>query len=158
LRNTKATEPPGDSMTTLYRNPVPTVDILIRINDGIVLIRRKNPPLGWALPGGFMDEGETCEAAAIREAKEETGLDVELQTLLYVYSDPRRDPRKHTITVAFTATADGSPVGMDDALEARVFPLDQLPSPIVFDHARILSDYRRFLDTGILPSPVQRDD
>jgi 8-oxo-dGTP diphosphatase len=145
-------------MTTLYRNPVPTVDILILIDGGVVLIRRKNPPFGWALPGGFMDEGETCEAAAIREAKEETGLDVDLENLLYVYSDPARDPRKHTITIAFTATATGTPIGMDDALEARIFSLEELPSGIVFDHARILSDYRHFLNTGIRPSPVQSKD
>ena len=143
-------------MTTVYRNPVPTVDILILINGGVVLIRRKNPPLGWALPGGFMDEGETCEAAAIREAKEETGLDVCLKELLYVYSDPSRDPRKHTITIAFTATAVGTPVGMDDALEARIFQFNELPSNIVFDHSKILSDYQYFLETGIRPSPVER--
>ena len=142
-------------MTTVYRNPVPTVDILILINGGVVLIRRKNPPLGWALPGGFMDEGETCEAAAIREAKEETGLDVCLKELLYVYSDPSRDPRKHTITIAFTATAAGIPVGMDDALEARIFQFNELPSNIVFDHAKILADYQYFLETGIRPSPVE---
>jgi 8-oxo-dGTP diphosphatase len=145
-------------MTTFYRNPVPTVDILIRINGGVVLIRRKNPPFGWALPGGFMDEGETCEAAAIREAKEETGLDVHLEHLLYVYSDPKRDPRKHTITIAFTANASGTPIGMDDALEAQIFSLEDLPSEIVFDHARILSDYRHFLETGLHPSPIKSED
>ena len=145
-------------MTTLYRNPVPTVDILIRIDNGVVLIRRKHPPFGWALPGGFMDEGETCEAAAIPEAKEETGLDVTLEQLLYVYSDPTRDPRKHTITVAFTATASGMPVGMDDALEARIFSIEDLPSEIVFDHAKILNDYKHFLQTGIRPSPIKGKD
>jgi 8-oxo-dGTP diphosphatase len=141
-------------MTSPYKNPIPTVDLLIRIGEGLVLIRRRNPPLGWALPGGFVDEGETVEHAAIREAKEETGLDVALEALLYVYSDPARDPRKHTMTVAFVATAVGEPIGQDDAAEARVFPLDALPSPLVFDHSRIVDDYVHFLRTGERPRPV----
>ncbi len=141
-------------MSEHFENPVPTVDLIIRIGDGIVLIRRKNPPLGWALPGGFMDVGETTEQAARREAHEETGLEVTLEHLLHVYSDPARDPRRHTITVAFVASAEGVPVGMDDAAEARIFALDALPSPLVFDHSRILADYRHFLRTGERPRPV----
>ena len=140
------------------QNPVPTVDVIIRIGDGIVLIRRKNPPHGWALPGGFMDVGETCEAAAAREAQEETGLVVKLEALLNVYSDPARDPRQHTMTVAYVATASGEPVGMDDAAEARIFSLDDLPSPIVFDHSAIIADYRRFISTGLRPTPIDGQD
>ena len=136
-----------------WRNPKPTVDAIIRIGDKIVLIRRRNPPLGWALPGGFVDEGERVEAAAVREAKEETELDVELEQLFYVYSDPRRDPRQHTLSVVFTARAAGIPMGADDAAEARLFDLHALPSDIVFDHAEILSHYRHFLATGERPSP-----
>lgn len=140
-------------MSQTFDNPAPTVDLIIQIGEGIVLIRRKNPPHGWALPGGFVDVGETVEAAARREAKEETGLDVTLETLLYVYSDPARDPRRHTMTVAFTARAEGQPVGMDDAAEAHVFALDDLPEPLVFDHGRIIADYIRFLRAGIRPCP-----
>lgn len=107
----------------------------------VVLIRRANPPLGWALPGGFVDVGETVEAAAAREAREETGLDVRQLALLGVYSDPGRDPRGHTVSAVFVGRAEGQPLGADDAAEAAVFPLDGLP-PLVFDHARILADYR----------------
>ena len=100
-----------------YRNPTPTVDIIIHKDGKILLIKRKNPPFGWALPGGFVDEGETVEQAAIREAKEETGLDVQLETLLYVYSDPRRDMRQHTLSIVFTASSNGTPVAADDATD-----------------------------------------
>lgn len=125
-----------------HRNPFPTVDILIETApDTVVLIRRKNPPHGWAIPGGFVDYGETLEAAAIREAKEETGLDVELVRQLHTYSDPARDPRFHTVSTVFLARADGVPQGADDAAEARVFPCDALPEPLVFDHADILQDW-----------------
>ena len=139
-----------------YKNPKPTVDIIIQhegVQDSIVLVRRKNPPLGWALPGGFVDEGERVETAAIREAKEETDLHVTLQELLYVYSDPSRDLRMHTLSVVFTATAQGEPRGMDDAAEAKVFSVQDLPSPIVFDHAQIIADYVRFMSTGLRPRP-----
>ena len=138
-----------------YRNPKPTVDVVIELPEGIVLIRRRNEPRGWALPGGFVDEGETVEHAAVREAMEETGLEVQLQQLLYVYSDPARDRRQHTLSVVFTARAEGTPRGMDDAAEASVFSLDGLPSPIVFDHARILEDYRRFRASGERPDPQE---
>ena len=129
-----------------YRNPVPTVDIIIEIEDGgekkIVLIERKNPPAGWAIPGGFVDYGESLEDAARREAKEETGLDVTLVRQFHTYSDPARDPRRHTMSTVFIATAKGKPEGADDALRAELFSLDKLPSPLAFDHARILDDYR----------------
>ncbi|MBM4320663.1 MAG: NUDIX hydrolase [Deltaproteobacteria bacterium] len=134
-----------------YRNPVPTVDVIIRCAGGIVLIRRANPPLGWALPGGFVDYGETLEQAARREALEETGLEVTLRRQLHTYSDPARDPRQHTISTVFVADAEGEPRGGDDAAEALVFPLDGLPGGLCFDHARILEDYRTALAQGRWP-------
>ena len=127
-----------------YRTPSPTVDTLIHDPErGIVLIRRKNPPLGWALPGGFVDYGETLENAAIREAKEETGLDVELERLLGVYSDPARDARQHTISTVFVAVARNPEevTGGDDATEAVFFPFEALPENIVFDHGKIIDDF-----------------
>ena len=143
-------------MSSAFQNPIPTVDIIIQINDGIVLIKRRNPPYGWALPGGYQDVGESCEAAAIREAMEETGLSVTLDSLFYIYSDPKRDPRKHTISAVFIGRAHGEPVGMDDAEEARIFTLDDLPATLAFDHGEILRDYVRFIETGVKPSPVNR--
>ena len=124
-----------------YRNPFPTVDIIIRIGRDIVLIERRNPPHGWALPGGFVDYGETLEEAARREAREETGLEVENLQQFRAYSDPERDPRQHNISVVFTADAHGQPRPGDDAKGARLFPVDALPSPLCFDHALILADY-----------------
>ncbi len=127
---------------TEFRNPFPTADIIIEIDGaGIVLIKRKNPPHGWAIPGGFVDYGESVEAAAVREAKEETSLDVELTRLLGVYSDPDRDPRFHTVSTVFVARASGTPIGQDDAAEARVFTRDNLPDDLAFDHRSILDDY-----------------
>ena len=127
-----------------YKVPQPTVDIIIEVeNRGIVLIKRKNPPHGWALPGGFVDYGETLEQAAVREAKEETSLDVTLKGQLHTYSDPVRDPRFHTISTVFIGEAFGSPVGKDDASQANIFTRDSLPSPIAFDHLNILNDYFR---------------
>lgn len=123
------------------RKPVPTVDIIIKCGDGVVLIKRRNPPEGWALPGGFVDYGETLEQAAVREAKEETGLDVRLLRQFHTYSDPERDARQHTITTVYVAEAEGIPLGGDDAREARVFGQDDLPEPIVFDHRKILEDF-----------------
>jgi ADP-ribose pyrophosphatase YjhB (NUDIX family) len=123
------------------RNPVPTVDIIIKYRDGVVLIKRKNPPLGWALPGGYIDYGESIEQAAVREAKEETGLDVKLIRQFHAYSDPARDPRGHTITTVCIAEAEGQLSAGDDAKEAGVFTRDALPGPIVFDHWAILEDY-----------------
>lgn len=125
-----------------YRNPLPTTDIIILIETGIVLVKRRNPPLGWALPGGFIDYGETAESAAKREAKEETGLDVAQLQLFGVYSEPSRDPRHHTISVVFTAVSDQSfAVAGDDAVEVGVFFESQLPHSLAFDHAKILRDY-----------------
>jgi len=127
-----------------YKVPQPTVDIIIEVeNRGIVLIKRKNPPHGWALPGGFVDYGETLEQAAVREAKEETSLDVTLKGQLHTYSNPCRDPRFHTISTVFIGEAFGSPEGKDDASEAKIFTSDSLPSPIAFDHLDILNDYFR---------------
>lgn len=124
------------------RHPLPTVDILIEIpGRGVVLIQRKYPPHGWALPGGFVEVGETLEAAARREALEETGLAVELLRQFHTYSDPDRDPRGHTVSTVFLARATGEPRAADDAAAVAVFPLDALPSPLAFDHARILEDY-----------------
>jgi len=128
---------------TMYRNPAPTVDIVIYDPvKGVVLIERANEPHGWALPGGFIDYGETCEAAAIREAKEETNLDVILTELIGVYSDPTRDPRHHTMSVAYSAVANDISVlaAGDDAQNARFFPLESLPH-IVFDHNLIVADF-----------------
>ena len=124
-----------------HKNPVPTVDIIIEVEGGIVLIERKNQPHGWAIPGGFVDYGETVEAAAVREAKEETGLEVTLTHLLGVYSDPSRDPRLHTISTVFVGTADGQPVADDDAADAGVFTAETLPEDLAFDHSDILEDY-----------------
>ncbi len=125
-----------------YRNPFPTVDLIIEVDEQIVLIRRKNPPLGWALPGGFVDYGESLEEAAVREALEETGLKVELTCQFYTYSSPDRDPRFHTITTVYIAKAQGNPQGADDAAEARLFPPEEIPfSELVFDHADIIADY-----------------
>lgn len=123
------------------KNPFPTVDVIIECEGRIVLIRRKNPPLGWALPGGFVDYGESLESAALREAKEETGLDVALMRQFHTYSDPRRDPRHHTITTVYIANAKGRPVAGDDAEEAMLFSQATLPEPIAFDHKAILDDY-----------------
>jgi 8-oxo-dGTP diphosphatase len=131
-------------MAESYRNPLPTVDIIIEVHGGIVLIQRKNPPLGWAIPGGFLDWGETVEACAVREAREETGLAVRLEDLFYVYSHPARDPRHHTVTTVFVASSDGRPVAADDANDAGVFTAGTLPVPVAFDHGQILEDYFRF--------------
>lgn len=131
-------------MAEPFRNPLPTVDIIIETRGGIVLIERENPPHGWAIPGGFLDWGESVEACALREAVEETGLAVHLEELFYVYSRPDRDPRHHTVTTVFIASADRRPVAADDAKNAGVFTPDTLPGPLVFDHGQILDDYFRY--------------
>lgn len=137
------------------RNPYPTVDVIIETEGRIVLVRRKNPPPGWALPGGFIDYGESAERAAVREAREETGLEVTLTGLFGVYSSPDRDPRFHTMSVVYTATVKpGSrPKGSDDAAEARLFSTDALPGDVAFDHADIIRDYLAFGKTGTRPLP-----
>jgi 8-oxo-dGTP diphosphatase len=138
-----------------YRNPAPTVDIIIELIDRphrpIILIERHNEPLGWALPGGFVDYGETVEKAAIREAEEEIGLKVELIQQLLVYSDPRRDSRQHTISIVFLATATGQPLAGDDAKSVGIFEPWSVPGDLCFDHDRILRDYWQYRNYGIPP-------
>lgn len=124
-----------------YRNPLPTVDIIIEIDGGIVLIARKNPPLGWALPGGFVDYGETLEDAAVREAREETAIWIKELRLLGCYSDPSRDSRQHTISTVFIAKGEGPLQAGDDAADIAVFPVGALPENLCFDHDRIIHDY-----------------
>ena len=125
---------------TVYRNPVPTVDIIIEIDEKIVLIERKNPPPGWALPGGFVDYGESFEWAAQREALEETGLAVTNLKQFHTYSRPDRDARQHTASTVYIAKAEGPPMAGDDAGRAALFAENDLP-PLAFDHAEILADY-----------------
>ena len=138
-----------------YRNPVPTVDIIIEMpldgapeETGIVLIERKNPPHGWALPGGFVDYGESLPEAAVREAKEETSLDVELAELLHVYSDPARDPRQHTLSAVYIARARGIAKAADDAQDLIIVKPDDLPEAMAFDHREIIADYLHLKRTG----------
>jgi 8-oxo-dGTP diphosphatase len=133
------------------------VDVVIEMpGGGIVLVRRAHEPRGWALPGGFVDAGETVEEAAVREAREETSLGVELIEQFAVYSDPARDPRRHTASVVFIARAGGVPAAADDAADAIVTAPSALPSPLCFDHPRILADYARYRATGQRPRLVGR--
>ncbi|MBW2085838.1 MAG: NUDIX hydrolase [Deltaproteobacteria bacterium] len=137
--------PHCQGMVQRYRSPALTVDIIIEIEgQGIVLIERLNPPLGWALPGGYVDYGETLEQAACREALEETSLEVEELRQFRAYSDPNRDPRQHSVTHVFLAKAQGIPRGRDDARRAEVFWATRLPAPLAFDHAKIINDYFEF--------------
>lgn len=147
---------------TTHRNPVPTVDIIIELIDRpqrpIVLIERQNTPYGWALPGGFVDYGESVEAAAQREAQEETSLQVELIEQFQVYSDPNRDPRQHTLSVVFIATAKGEPKAQDDAKAIDTFELWQIPPNLCFDHDQILRDYRYYRHYGLKPRLLRSDN
>ncbi len=124
-----------------YRNPLPTVDVIVRFRGGIVLIERRNPPSGWAIPGGFIDYGESAETAAYRETKEETGLDLKNLELFTVRSEPGRDPRFHTVTVVFTAEGSGELKAGDDATDARVFTPGSLPETMAFDHREVLDSF-----------------
>jgi 8-oxo-dGTP diphosphatase len=132
--------------------PLLAADALIELIDipgrPIVLIERRNPPYGWAIPGGFVDIGETVETTAVREALEEVSLQVRLRALLGIYSGPQRDPRGHTVTAVYVAEATGKPVAADDARHVGVFTLEQLPAPLAFDHAMVLEDYRRYRQRG----------
>jgi 8-oxo-dGTP diphosphatase len=134
--------------------PLLTVDIIIEMNGPsgskqIVLIERKNPPFGWALPGGFVDVGETIEQAAIREALEETTLEVQLKNLLGIYSDPLRDTRGHTVSAVYIAKGKGEPQARDDARNIGLFKPESVPE-LVFDHAQILEDYKQYLQSGVV--------
>ncbi|MGK7918349.1 MAG: NUDIX domain-containing protein [Prochloraceae cyanobacterium] len=138
-----------------FRNPVPTVDIIVELIDRphrpIILIERLNPPYGWAIPGGFVDYGESVETAARRETQEEVSLQVELIEQLQVYSNPNRDPRQHTLSVVFLAIATGEPQAADDAKNIGIFHSWNLPSNLCFDHDKILQDYWRYRHYGIRP-------
>jgi len=133
-----------------YRNPLPTVDVIIELAEGIVLIERKNEPYGWAIPGGFVDYGESLENAAKRETLEETSLTVTELRLLGCYSDPARDARSHNISTVYVAKGYGTPKAGDDASGLAVFPIDALPQPLCFDHAEILADYLKRKQEGTI--------
>lgn len=133
----------------MFKNPTPTVDIIIWDPNlkKVVLIKRANPPFGWALPGGFVDEGECLEDAAEREAKEETNLDCRLICLFHAYSAPQRDSRQHTISTVFIASSSGELASGDDAKDARWFDINSLPK-LAFDHAEILDNFRTIYIEG----------
>lgn len=146
MKGKKVVCPECGAVVLGHLSPTPTVDVIIEAEletgeRGIVLIYRKNEPRAWALPGGFVDYGETVEGAAVREAKEETGLEIELIQQFRTYSDPRRDPRRHTISTVFIAKARGKPRALDDAERVGIFNERTLPLPLAFDHEKILQDY-----------------
>jgi len=132
--------------------PLLAADAIIELTDfpgrPIVLIERANPPYGWAIPGGFVDVGEIVERAAVREAREEVGLEVNLLALLGIYSDPSRDSRGHTVTAVYVAEAPGIPIAADDAKNCSLFSLNELPELLAFDHAQVLADYKKYRETG----------
>ncbi len=134
-------------------HPLLTVDIIIEIGGGILLIKRKNPPYGWAIPGGFVDYNESIEHAEMRAAKEEKSLNLRLIEQFYTYSDPSRDPRGHTISTVFIAKAEGTPHSEDDAKECKIFKIKEIPKELAFDHYRILVDYLNYKKTGERPKP-----
>lgn len=136
--------------------PLLTADTIIEIKNKIILIERKYEPFGFAIPGGFVDVGETVEQAAIREAKEETCLDVELRCLLGVYSDPARDKRGHNACSVFIARATGKPQAGDDACNILLIDIFEPLPPLAFDHEQVLMDYKNFLQTGKIPSPMEK--
>jgi len=136
--------------------PLITVDAIIRLPDErIVLVERRFPPPGWALPGGFVDPGESLASAVRREALEETGLEIEILELFHVYSVPWRDPRGDTVSAVYHCRASGTPRGGDDAAAALAFAPDALPAPLAFDHGRILRQFFDWLRTGVRPSPAE---
>ncbi|KAM3093407.1 NUDIX domain-containing protein [Phormidesmis sp. 146-12] len=138
-----------------YRNPSPAVDMIIEMVDRphrpIVLIERLNIPYGWSLPGGFIDYGESAEAAARREALEEVGLEITLVEQFHVYSDPSRDVRQHTLSVVYLATATGEPKAGDDAKNSKITEIWEIPTNLCFDHDRILNEYLQYRHYGIRP-------
>jgi ADP-ribose pyrophosphatase YjhB (NUDIX family) len=125
----------------IQQHPIPTVDIIIEKEGKVILIERKNPPFGWAIPGGFVELDESVETSAQREAEEETGIKVKNLKQFRVYSEPGRDPRFHTISCVFTAQSDSEPKASTDAKKAEFFTKFNLPDNIVFDHRKILKDY-----------------
>lgn len=143
---------PVEDHSDRIRTPALAVDVVIELDAGIVLIERRNPPYGWALPGGFVDRGETVERAALREAAEETGLAVRLTCLLGCYSDPARDPRGHTVSLVYVASASGEPQARDDARAVAVVDPRTIGLALAFDHDRILEDYLVWRDTGRSPA------
>ena len=141
----------GDPLE-FYEQPRLTVDAVVMNGTGqVLLIERRNPPPGWALPGGFVDPGETLEAAVARELEEETGLKAREVRQFHTYSEPERDPRHHTVSTVFLVTADGRPRAADDAARVRFFAPDRLPEQIAFDHREILADVHRYRETGRRP-------
>lgn len=138
-------------------SPKLAVDVIVEVEENLILlIERKFPPMGWALPGGFVEEGENIEKAALRELQEETNLKAELLDLFYVYSHPKRDARGHTVSVVFIAKAQGKPEAGDDAQKAQFFPVENLPSPLCFDHAEILADFLNYRKTGKRVNPQEK--
>lgn len=138
------------------QTPTLAADAIIELIDlperPIVLIERKNPPPGWAIPGGFVDIGESVPAAAVREALEETCMEVSLKCLLGCYSDPARDPRGHTVSMVYVAEAHGEPVAADDAVRVGIFNPADIDVPLAFDHEQILRDYLEYRDNGVVPA------